>query len=80
MTNSRLRWQCRRGMRELDVLLSRFVEQKYDALSTRQKNRFRELLTLADPELASYLLAGQLPADAELAELVRHIKGDVQAR
>lgn len=63
-------------MRELDVLLSRFLEHDFPALTAPQKQTFCELLELADPELASYLLAGLLPPDPELAALVRRIRGE----
>lgn len=72
----RLRWQCRRGMRELDVLLSRWLERHFDAASDAQKQAFRELLSLQDPELAAYLLQGVPAADPELARLVARIRGD----
>lgn len=36
----RLRWACRRGMLELDVLFEPFVDQAYDELSEEQKRYF----------------------------------------
>ena len=78
MDASRLRWQCRRGMRELDVLLSRYLEQAYPRAPAAQKRAFCELLTLSDPELAGFMLGRDVPADPELAALVRHIRGDSQ--
>ena len=40
----RLRWQCRRGMLELDLLLNRFLESAYADLSVQQRTDFVRLL------------------------------------
>ncbi len=56
---ARLRWQCRRGMRELDVLLTRYLDNEYPHTSDDDKAAFAELLTLSDPELIGYLLKGE---------------------
>ena len=72
MQKSRLRWQCRRGMRELDDLLLRYLEQRYDAASAEEKAAFRAFLELSDPELMGYLLQKQQPAP-EFDHVVAHI-------
>ena len=51
-------------MRELDVLLERYLEQRYEAASDSEKAAFREVLALSDPELNAYFLQ-QRKADAE---------------
>ena len=70
---SRLRWQCRRGMRELDVLLTRYLDDGYSLATDGQKAAFRKLLALPDPELNAYLLGGARPADEELQDAVSRI-------
>jgi len=74
MSDGQLRWQCRRGMRELDQLLLRFLENEYPAAGEAQKSAFRELLALPDPELIGYLLGGQIPVDANIANVVSRIQ------
>ena len=74
MNEGQLRWQCRRGMRELDQLLLRFLENEYSNASEAQKLAFRELLALPDPELIGYLLGGQIPVDTEIANVVSRIQ------
>ncbi len=74
MTDSQLRWQCRRGMRELDLLLTGYLENDYPQTSEDQKQAFRELLGLPDPDLIGYLLGGQTPADSALANVVSQIR------
>lgn len=72
MLESKLKWQCRRGMRELDVLLSGYLERCYGQSSDEEKTAFRQLLELSDPELVGYLLKKEIPAP-ELAIVVQHI-------
>lgn len=73
MSDKRLRWQCRRGMRELDVLLTRWLDNGYANAGNPQKAAFRRLLDLSDPELQGYLLGGVIPADEEIARVVTSI-------
>lgn len=75
MEQSRLRWQCRRGMRELDVLLSGWLDARFSDADEQEKAAFRSLLALSDPDLASYLLHGEPPAE-EFANVVRQIRGE----
>lgn len=55
---ARVRWQCRRGMRELDELLTVYFEHSYGPSSESEKTAFRELLALPDPDLVRYLVTG----------------------
>ena len=74
MSDAQLRWQCRRGMRELDLLLSDYLENDYPQAREVNKQAFRELLALPDPDLIAYLLGGQTPEDAALANVVSQIR------
>lgn len=56
MPNSRLRWQCRRGMRELDELLVSYLNKYFMQSTDNEKEAFEELLQLSDPELIKLLL------------------------
>ncbi len=70
---SRLRWQCRRGMRELDELLIRYLESRYPAAGDDEKAAFRAVLELPDPELNGYLLQRQTPSSESVAFVIEHI-------
>jgi antitoxin CptB len=74
--HARLLWRCRRGTRELDLLLQRWLRQHYGSADLRQRSRFESLLELPDPELADYLLHGAAPepADAALEALLAAIR------
>lgn len=61
MTTSKLRWRCRRGTKELDVVLQRFLDEAYPALSEAEQGAFAELLEQQDPELAAWILGGEAP-------------------
>ena len=73
----RLLWRCRRGMKELDVLLERFARKRFDGERTDaiELNTFERFLELPDPLLADYLLASVVPPEPEFAALARSIAG-----
>jgi len=48
---NRLRWRCRRGMLELDLVLARFLEENYAHLTAQQRQEFDQLLDLQDHDL-----------------------------
>jgi len=70
---SRLRWQCRRGMRELDELLIRYLESRYPIADDDEKAAFRTVLELPDPELNGYLLQRQMPSSESVADVLKLI-------
>lgn len=70
----RLRWRCRRGMKELDVLLERWLATAAPAATEAEIATFERMLDLQDPELVRYLLAGEIPADPEFALLAARLR------
>jgi len=74
---ARLRWRCRRGMRELDALLTNFLQSSYDSLADDDKVRFAALLELPDPDLHAYLVGRYDAPDAPLEQLLKRIRADV---
>lgn len=63
-SKDQIRWRCRRGVLELDVILTRFLEQKYDGLSEDELIKFYALLELPDPLLQQWLIYGEMPDEA----------------
>lgn len=55
--NNRLRWACRRGMLELDVLLGNFLTEGYLQLSAAEQQQFEDLLLCEDQDLFEWLTA-----------------------
>lgn len=70
----RLRWRCRRGMLELDILLQRFLDQGYTRLDEHQRQAFNDLLELPDNTLLAYLNKQEQPEDARLLDLLTAIQ------
>ena len=73
----RLLWRCRRGTKELDVMLGRFARAQLPAAGSPERGAFAALLALPDPLLMDYLLGGAVPAGASLAALVARIRAYV---
>lgn len=71
---SRLKWRCRRGMLELDLLLDRFLENGYNRLTDKEKIDFNRLLDCQDDKLYSWFYQGEVPDDETLAALVARIR------
>lgn len=72
--DGRLVWRCRRGTRELDLILGRFLEAGYGGLDARQRELFERLLDCEDDRLQLWLLGHAEPEDAALAEIVTLIR------
>ena len=73
-SKSQIRWQCRRGMLELDFLLERFVEKHFDTLSDEDKHIFSQLLQQEDPVLCHWLLDAQPPENKAFQRLITLIR------
>ena len=58
----RIRWRCRRGLLELDIVLQRFLERRFDGLDAEGKARFNELLDEPDNDLLDLALGRAEPA------------------
>jgi len=74
---SRLYWQCRRGMRELDFVLQDFLEAHYEALPEADKHAFQELLNYPDPLLLEYVMGRMQPSDRAIADVVSKIRNAI---
>lgn len=55
--NSRLKWACRRGMLELDLVLLAFFDEQFSCLSMEEQSVFEDFLAEADQDLYAWLLA-----------------------
>ena len=68
----KLRWRCRRGMQELDVLLTRYVNERFCGASNLEQDLFKELLETRDTDLYAYCL-GLERSPPRFAALVERI-------
>lgn len=72
VAKERLRWRCRRGLLELDIVLGRFIEH-YADLDQRQRSVFDQLLDLPDTQLWDMICGRAVPEQAEQAALLARI-------
>jgi antitoxin CptB len=68
----RLRWRCRRGMKELDVLLTRYVDERFGVASPEEQAAFGRLLEAQDPVIYAYCMGQQHPPE-DLSALIKRI-------
>lgn len=71
---NRLRWQCRRGLLELDLVLERFIERHGEHLRDEHLASFKTLLDYADTDLLDLIRARAECRDARLAEVVQWMR------
>ena len=70
---ARLRWRCRRGAREMDLLLLRFLERGYPQLDTRECSLFGALLDEADADVYAWITGQAEPANRDYLPLIDKI-------
>jgi antitoxin CptB len=74
MEEGKIRWQCRRGILELELLLLKFFDEDYQTLSPQQKIEFSQLLQEPDPVLQAWLLGQGWPESAAWQALIQRIR------
>ena len=70
---SRLRWRCRRGMLENDLVLTRFLDARGAAIGEDELAMLDVLLDLPDQELWD-LIAGRVEPSTGVAPLVAALR------
>lgn len=73
-TDINYRWQCRRGMLELDLLLNNFVDKEVENLTAEQKQIFVQLLSYPDQTLLDLLLGNSVSSDQSITTIVQKIQ------
>jgi succinate dehydrogenase flavin-adding protein (antitoxin of CptAB toxin-antitoxin module) len=63
-------------MRELDALLTRFVDDGFDAASGADRAAFQRLLDLPDPQILGLLIGGATSDDPAVCRAVRLVRGE----
>lgn len=70
---ARLRWRCRRGMLENDLVLERFLDASGPTITEDEVAMLDRLLDLTDPDLWD-LIAGHTEPDDALTPIVRALR------
>jgi succinate dehydrogenase flavin-adding protein (antitoxin of CptAB toxin-antitoxin module) len=69
----RLRWRCRRGLLENDLVLTRFLDREARSLDERSLRDLNELLAFDDHTLWD-LLSGRAEPDPRLTSIVHRVR------
>jgi antitoxin CptB len=71
---NRIRWRCRRGMLENDLVLSRFLVARGAQLSEDEIAMLDRLLDLSDNELWDLIAGREEPRDASVTPLLAMLR------
>ena len=71
---SRILWRCRRGIKEMDIVLQDFIKDSYDELNNENKSAFSKLLEEEDLDILNWVLGKDKPEDAALIEIIKKIR------
>jgi antitoxin CptB len=66
----RVRWRCRRGLMELEIILDRFLDKHYERLSVAERTAFDELLAYQDADLWALMSGETDESEQRKAQLV----------
>ena len=68
----RLRWRCRRGMRELDQVFGRYLDRGWAEANAAERAHFERLLDCEDDKLWRWCLGYEAPGDGQVDDLELH--------
>ena len=71
---ARLLWRCRRGIKEMDIILQEFINVSYDQLNNEDKNAFSKLLDEQDLDILNWIMGKDNPVNDRLANIINIIK------
>jgi antitoxin CptB len=71
---NKLRWKCRRGMRELDVVLLHYLERHYPDANAKNRATFERMLDMQDPELYFLILGKTTTDDKDVSDVVATLR------
>ncbi|ABQ13279.1 succinate dehydrogenase assembly factor 2 [Dichelobacter nodosus] len=71
---AKLHWLCRRGIKELDLLLEYYLTQHYPSASAAEQNAFERLLAYQDSEILDLIFHHKEDEDGDIRNLIRHLR------
>lgn len=71
---SQLLWRCRRGIREMDIILQSFLNDSFDSLSKDEKNYFIQLLDEADLDILNWIMGKDEPKSDNIKTIISLIR------
>jgi antitoxin CptB len=76
VAKGRLRWRCRRGMLELDLLFEDFVKSHFDTLTPQQMQALDSLLDMPDQQLWQLVIQTEDEMDASRQQVLQKLRGE----
>lgn len=73
----RLRWRCRRGMKELDVVMIRYLERHYLDADSEEREAFEAVLQIEDPELFPLVMGKAEPDNPKIARVIEKLRSPI---
>jgi len=74
LQRDRLKWQCRRGLLELDLVLERFLQTQVAQLSNEDAAALGELLEQADNDLWDLVIGRTDRVEARLRGILAQLR------
>ncbi|MCG8383854.1 MAG: succinate dehydrogenase assembly factor 2 [Gammaproteobacteria bacterium] len=75
---SRLRWRCRRGMKELDMAMLTYLDTAYEAATDEEKEAFKSLLDYQEPVLYGLISGTVVPEDESINKVIQYIRANLR--
>jgi len=69
----KLAWRCRRGTKELDVLMQKYLNDYYQTANEELQHAFERMLDMQDPELYDLLVGRQASEDQSINKVIEYI-------
>lgn len=74
---ARLRWRCRRGLLELDLVFNDFVDRRYQSLDPQLQQAFWDLLEEGDNSILAWLHGTDSCDHNNLKKIIKKIREDI---
>lgn len=71
---SRLAWRCRRGIKEMDLVCQRFLEQEYPRIGEQERQLFERILDENDLDILDWILERSQPEDSDYLPLIEKFR------
>ena len=76
---ARIRWACRRGLLELDLLFNAFLRRGFDDLDATSREIFERMLQHGDQELLGWMMGTASPTDRTFQDVIKRIRSAATA-
>ena len=80
MRHARIAWRCRRGIRELDILLETFLTSSLESLANDDLSRLETLRDQPEQDSLAWLTGNTEPDDPDIGTIVTIIRNIIQSR